>query len=461
MDPTKYRKNKETSRKPYRSDAAFYTDYKDEIPDGDYYGLKHSEFKKPWLPASGYDEMEYKWDFPLEYLNPISADFEVPDMGKYKFPDAPTVNPNWTPPRWNPQYPTPEFPEPKPYAKKKPGTNGGTQIIWTYCEGHGFEFCPGETVSVKFTEYTTDPIVAVDAGGAPIIRTPFGMLGESRHRPGYPEGTFTVTIKIPETTGRDIDVTATTKSGETCVSRGTQRATCLGCEGVSILYTSTQMQVGESQLLSVNNPMMGTKYEWELIGPGTLTEQRGLNTAYIAPSSNPNCRSASIRLFDYNTRQICALLSIAINAYTDPGKVAFREANNDYHADYVCAKLAPDPCDIVMDCLSENPDNPGFAIGYRCTYTEYACDGSPIMALQYVKTGCPPQMNAILTEKQHCASYGTSCCGGGCNKCSDANAIALAQQVLIEANCINIRGPWGDVRTQDMKDAGCCPSQLL
>ena len=456
------RKNSETVHKPYRSNQAFYTDYREEVPDADYYGLKHSEFKKPWLPASGYDEMEYKFDYPLEYLNPNYEDFELPDMGKYKFPDASTVNPDWTPTRWNPQYPPPDFPKPKENAKKKPGENQGSKIVWLYCEGVDFQYCPGETISVQFVEYTTDPIVSVNASGAQIIPTAFGRLGASSHRPGYPEGTFSVTVKIPDTVGPKLEITAITESGDTCVSKGTRRSSCMGgCEGVSIAYTTTTMQTGETQSLTVSNPVAGTEYEWQLDGPGALSQQRGLGTIYQAPATNPNCGGATIRLMDYNTRQMCDSVTFAINAYTDLTKVAFREANNDYRAMYVCAAISPYPCHVRVACLDGNEENRGFAITYACTFTEYACDGSPLKVLQRDYIGCPTQESIVLTEKQRCSSYSTACCGDYCDKCGDANNVALGLAEQTKTHCINTRGPWGDVRTQAMKDSGCCPSQLL
>lgn len=319
------RSTKESIRKPYRSSAATYTDYKDEIPDSEYYGRKHSEFKKPWLPASGYDEMEYKWDFPLEYLNPIHMDFETPDMGKYNFPGAQPVNPNWNPPNWNPQYPLPDYPASKPEARKKPGTKGGTQIVWTYCEGQDFEFCPGETVAVQFTEYTTDRIESVDAGEGEIIPPARGKLGESKHRPGYPEGTYTVMVRIPEAAGMEYNVTSTTKSGETCVSHGTQRQNCLDpCGEMSIGYTSAQMMTGTSQTLTVQNGDPHSVYRYELSGGGTLKDTGNGTMQYTAPDTNPNCENnPTITVRDKRTGAVCATLKIGVSAANATG-VAYR-----------------------------------------------------------------------------------------------------------------------------------------
>lgn len=419
MDQTKYRKNKETTRKPYRSNAAFYTDYKDEIPDGDYYGLKHSEFKKPWLPASGYDEMEYKWDFPLEYLNPISVDFEVPDMGKYKFPDAPTVNPNWTPPRWNPQYPTPEFPKPKPYAKKKPGTNGGTQIVWTYCEGQDFEFCPGETVAVQFTEYTTDRIVSVDAGEGEIIPPARGKLGESKHRPGYPEGTYTVMVRIPEAAGMEYNVTSTTKSGETCVSHGTQRQNCLNpCGEMSIGYTSAQMMTGTSQTLTVQNGDPHSVYRYELSGGGTLKDTGNETMQYTAPDTNPNCENnPTITVRDKRTGAVCARLKISVSSASVSGSA--------YRILYVSDSLFQSPCRVGYsgDCGD---------LWWSWWYWTYDCQGA----------GTPSSPTASVFCWQNIGP-----CPPGVTCWSNASSICNQDPI--------------DLRTEEQKQQGCCPSAIM
>lgn len=403
------RKNKETVHKPYRSNSSFYTDYRDEIPDADYYGLKHSEFKKPWLPASGYDNMEYRWDFPLEYLNPITVDFEVPDMGKYQFPGAPTVNPNWESDRWNPQYPTPDFPNPKQYAKKKPGESRAVQIAWTYCEGKDFEYCPGETVAVQFTEYTTDPIESADAGEGEIVRTSLGRLGESKHRPGYPEGTFTMMVKIPETAGRDYTVTATTKSGETCVSRGTQRSSCLGgCEGVSIGYTTLQMLTGSSQTLTVNNADPATLYEWSVTGGGSTTEQKGTSTVFTAPEANPDCANTpTISIRNAATGEVCATLKIGVSS--DVGGDAYVVDEGD-----VCGS----PLAGFCNCR-----------GYR---SRYNCAGT-LSSQIYIYLGAGT-----------CYWHPTPPAPQGC-----------------PAEACTVDSTPTDIRTVEQKAAGCCPEALM
>jgi hypothetical protein len=409
------RKNSETVHKPYRSNTSFYPDYREEVPDADYYGLKHSEFKKPWLPASGYDEMEYKFDFPLEYLNPNYIDIEVPDAWKYEFPNAPTVNPDWTPTRWNPQYPTPDFPKPKEYAKKKPGPNLGSKIVWLYCEGIDFTFCPGTTAQVQFVEYTTDPIVAIDTDLATLIRASFGRLGDSRHRPGYPEGTLTITIQIPESVNRDLNITATTESGETCVSRGTQSSSCLGCEGVSIGYTSTQMIVNSSQTLSVVNPVAGTEYMWKVVGGGTLTEQRGLSTGYIAPESNPDCTiQPTIYLKDYATGQVCASLNIDITV--NESWVAYKMLNEpDTVYEAYCRLFGTATCATVWNSLEK----------------WFSCSGE---LLNIINPG-----PLCLTDRGACSPPYPDC------------------MITLNSDCNTMV----DVRTTAQKEAGCCPSALL
>jgi hypothetical protein len=425
---TTKRSTKESIRKPYRSSAATYTDYKNEIPDGDYYGLKHSEFKKPWLPASGYDEMEYKWDFPLEYLNPIHVDFETPDMGKYNFPGAQPVNPNWNPPNWNPQYPLPDYPASKPEARKKPGTKGGTQIVWTYCEGQDFEFCPGETVAVQFTEYTTDRIESVDAGEGEIIPPARGKLGESKHRPGYPEGTYTVMVRIPEAAGMEYNVTSTTKSGETCVSHGTQRQNCLDpCGEMSIGYTSAQMMTGTSQTLTVQNGDPHSVYRYELSGGGTLKDTGNGTMQYTAPDTNPNCENnPTITVRDKRTGTVCATLKIGVG---DPASY------------YGVAYIIYQPCAVLVGPLPRLcPQMGDMLLGSRyCSdpYQAYNCDGTKAE---------PGFLNPALV----------------CGVQSSAVYTDPLMDLYYMARCESLHKYSGtvDLRTSDQKLSGCCPAAL-
>lgn len=417
---TTKRSTKESIRKPYRSSAATYTDYKNEIPDGDYYGLKHSEFKKPWLPASGYDEMEYKWDFPLEYLNPIHVDFETPDMGKYNFPGAQPVNPNWNPPNWNPQYPLPDYPASKPEARKKPGTKGGTQIVWTYCEGQDFEFCPGETVAVQFTEYTTDRIESVDAGEGEIIPPARGKLGESKHRPGYPEGTYTVMVRIPEAAGMEYNVTSTTKSGETCVSHGTQRQNCLDpCGEMSIGYTSAQMMTGTSQTLTVQNGDPHSVYRYELSGGGTLKDTGNGTMQYTAPDTNPNCENnPTITVRDKRTGAVCATLKMGVSS---------AEASGDaYQINNVQKELFESTCRV------QGSDQCG-ELWWSWSYWKYDCQG----------VGTPS------------GDMGTVWCWQNIGACP----VGVTCRSNLSASTLCNQGPV-DTRTAYQKQQGCCPAAL-
>ena len=319
MDPTKYtRKTKETLHKPYRSDATSYQAHRAEIPDASYgFGSKkHSEFKKPWLPHSGYDAMEYRWDFPLAYLNPIHMDINVPDMGQYIYPNIPDWNPDWKPPRWDPRYPTPTFPDGGDFKLDGPGDeNQASRIKWMYCEGHDFEFCPGTLVRVTFTQFRTDPIRRV------MFDPKYGLLMKAEaiwRAPYNPEGLYIVDIKLSsDIEDKSFSVTAQTASGAQCESRGYHAGMeCMGCENVSIGYTSTQQNVGTGQTLTVNNPVPGVTYEWEQTGGGSLSERQGGSTTLTAPSDNPNCtKNSTIYLKDKASGQVCASVVVT---YTNP-----------------------------------------------------------------------------------------------------------------------------------------------
>ena len=429
-DPSKKeRANVETVRKPYRSSAATYEEFKKEIPDDDYFGLKHSEFKKPWLTdyQGGYDEMEYRWDFPLPFIDPINIDIEVPDGGSvYPFPGGIPWNPNWNQPGFNPNYP---FPKPRPNTDvaTKPGGKRREKIIWDCVAPWGFEFCPGETVTLLFEEGCNNRIQDAESYGddssseyVPGNDPETAKAGRGTCKPGYATGTKEVIVEIPaDYVGDSYTVTAYSRNGEECSVTGTKRSYCDegdACAGVSIGYTSQSMETGESQGLSIVNGKDGVNYEWVYSGGGTLVETGGGNVTYTAPASNPNCLdNPTIQLRQKGTGVVCATLKIAVGAASPPSGTAYfvRSVGVCGWTEYVGAW-----CDQL--------------------YTFYNCSG---------------QVTSTNGQRHHSSTCDVPPCHYSYSEGYDCAG----------APCEGDDHPAGtfDSRTAEMKEAGCCPSALL
>lgn len=396
--------NTESIRKPYRSSAATYEEFKKEIPDDDYYGLKHSEFKRPWLdPEAGYDEMEYKWDFPLPYINPVIINPIPPAPWVYPYPPLPPWNPDWWQPNYNPNFP---FPKPRPNPGRRPDPrNAGDVITWD-CDAPSFGFCPGEDVTLIFEEAWNNPIIGVVAeGGAS------ATIDGSKVALGAAMGTRTVTVHVPDDfVGSFLKVIATTQIGMTCETTGVENSFCTGtaCTGVSIGYTSTAMNVNTSQNLSIVDPKPGVTYEFTLSGGGTLTDTGGGTATYTAPATNPGCaNSATIQLVVGGTAQICAELKIEINAVIDGGYYAYITKDDGFCRWYSGAGAACIQIHRYYNCAgvktfqTEDP-----------TWLYPACNVPPCS--DYLHLGCEtmPCMSYAVVDLRDAGEIAAGCCPG-------------------------------------------------
>jgi hypothetical protein len=419
MDPTtRTRSNKEATRKPYRSNTATYEEYKKEIPDANYYGLKHYEFKKPWLPGESYDEMEYKFDFPLDYINPITVDFDWPDGFGYPFPDGIPYDPKWNQPGWNPNYP---MPDPRPSSSRRTSPkNSGSQITWDCDPPFSFEFCPGEDVVLVFEEARDNPITSIEGEGGEI------SIDRSRVPAGSAMGTRQVTIRIPENyTDTFYTVNAITRQGSTCSVTGTMKSYCneSACDGVALLYTSSQMTVGTSQTISISNPKPDVVYEYRLTGGGTITETGDGSAIYTAPADNPGCvNNATIEVAVKGTAQICATLKIGIG---DPANY------------YGIAYIVYNPCTLFVGPLPKLCSDMGdIPSGTRVTadpFQAYYCDDT--IATSW-RPDCGVQSSSVYS-----------------NPLSDLYYMAFCESHHELIGTV-------DVRNESQKMASCCPSAL-
>ena len=89
------------------------------------------------------------------------------------------------------------------------------------------------------------------------------------------------------------------------------------CEGITINYTTLQMSCDEVQTLSVNNPVEGCTYSWEMTSDeGNLSSSTGASVDYTAPSLNANCIYNPTIELSYNG-DVCDSITIAVNCYND------------------------------------------------------------------------------------------------------------------------------------------------
>lgn len=205
-----------------------------------------------------------------------------------------------------------------------------------------------------------------------------------------------------------------------------------------INYTSLQMSCNDSQDLSVSGGC--GPYTWSLSGGGSITPNfDGSIACYQAPSSNPNCQ--------YNptitVRDCCGNISqikIAVNCYT-PLDQAFAEMKCRWlDADY-CQNIDCGTCGVISGCRT-HPQ-----------YIGYGCDGSVVQS-QIDGSPCG-DAGPSLVEKV--CSYPTSC-----GNCCDYMGIISGSQCWSGTGCPTVIrtvkcGDNCDVRTQTMKDQGCCP----
>jgi hypothetical protein len=218
--------------------------------------------------------------------------------------------------------------------------------------------------------------------------------------------------------------------------------TCTG----SILYTTQQMSVGQSQTLSMEaSTYYCVEFTWALSGGGSLVTTPSV--VYTAPATNPNCnQNATISLLCNGV--VIDTLEIAINTVT--GELAYRALS----------------CRYEGSCETDTP----WGTIYQSAYVwidRYLCDGTyngHETSVCYVAGGaCSPPMP---TDCEGCAAtqHFTACgvtydnsnrstCEGTALKCGTLCLWGLGPGALI--------GEPLDSRTPEQKAAGCCPAALL
>lgn len=217
------------------------------------------------------------------------------------------------------------------------------------------------------------------------------------------------------------------------------------CTG-TILYTTQQMSVGQSQYLSASmSSLYCVEVTWSLAGGGTLETTPSVK--YTAPATNPNCeQNATISLLCNGV--VVDTLEIAITSVTSG--LAYRSLSCRYDG----------YCNIL------NPNQTQYQSAY--VYIDrYLCDGTYIgheTSVCYVMGGVCTDPDPLDCEG--CAATQTFV---SCGVTYDNSNRSTCEGMALKCGTLCIYGlPPGaaigealDSRTAAQKAAGCCPAALL
>ena len=183
-----------------------------------------------------------------------------------------------------------------------------------------------------------------------------------------------------------------------------------GCPGI-IGYTTQQMSVNGTQELTVTDGSESDTYTWSVAGGGSIAPETGLTVTYTAPSTNAECASNPT-----------ISLSCGGNVL-DTLKIAVNALSSSANAVTLCENRVCPPC--------------GTYFGYCGSCLKaYYCSGEARYA-----------GNDINCQ----------CIGWGPDPPNDANGNSGQCAERVPPYAVG----WADVRTTEMKTAGCCPAQLL
>jgi hypothetical protein len=199
----------------------------------------------------------------------------------------------------------------------------------------------------------------------------------------------------------------------------------------TIGYTTLQMQVNEVQTLSIINPTINGEYTWSLSGGGTLALESGESTAYTAPATNANCsNNGTVYLYCDGTAVDSVTFSINAvgpwNQSSNPG-IAYKYLS--------CTDT------VVSTCPPGHPVKTA-EVSRRCPETCYDC-----------------MMYEIISYVVHCPNEGLTCVVKHCDDsypedCSCSTMAECGRTYALSSGIV-------DVRTDEMKAAGCCPGALF
>lgn len=222
----------------------------------------------------------------------------------------------------------------------------------------------------------------------------------------------------------------------------------LECGSSHIDYTTQQMAVNETQVLSVSTPTTDATYTWSVIGVGSINPTTGLSTTYTAPAANPNCVNAVISLSLGGV--VCDSLQIATNGN------GLNDGNTAY---FVSLPSSSQECSQVIrkypyNCWGEVT---GSSLG--CASCDCGSSYNPCGS-------CPCSYISVPN--------GTGCWGLYKNAIPDPNGeFCTAAQLLARCTAQGGCGTWpvsgasiacsgvSDVRSGDQLTSACCPAALL
>lgn len=370
--------------------------------------MKFSEFEKPYL-ESEYNQMH------LEIPTPDWPSWQpraLPPLGGLGPFDPPSV-PRQTGP----------FPQDKDDDWKFLG-----------CEMYIFPTSvePGGSYTIKFAR-GDDPIVSISIEGPGSI-TASSLPGCT----GDAGGLCTIYLYMYEDVGdwEWITITPTTATGRTC---GRVAMIEAACDPTAVIqYTTLQMAVDEAQTLTAS--IEGEDYDWAISsGGGSLSVAIGNSTVYTAPSSNDATCSQNSTITLSCDGVVIDSITIAVNKWTGD-EDAYKVWENYYSvvtcpSTYEYTTSPSCPCNLVGGSLICCPSYYG-AVGH------YRCDGVW-------------NSEDLLCSKN---SYGVVANCGVCDtRCppliSDCDTCMASLGYTMDTSI--------DLRTQAMKDGGCCPEGLL
>lgn len=224
-------------------------------------------------------------------------------------------------------------------------------------------------------------------------------------------------------------ITLRDRCGTEYIVRG--RPCCEDAVALSISYTSLLMSCGGQQTFTSIGGC--DPYVWAVTSGGGSITQGGV---YTAPATNANCTdNPTITLTDCCGSS--AQVQLAVNCYTEAWNalsyIVFEECEGCYCSDRGCDQG-------VANCWNRHFKN------WRCDgVISQDCDLAPCGSRQY--SPCDGNLSGYVQVS--CSNYETDCSYIGDCGCTPSGNLQCLCDTL------------EDMRTQAMKEAGCCPLNPL